>query len=594
MVAGEGMATASPFDAGLRDVIERLSAATADLTGDQDQSAVADQAVALALTLTRSSEAVLCLGNPSSGDQRFHSLAADTATALPDDSINELLTAAGFRRVAATAGGGRSSAGQHGAAIGAELRTGGQLVGVLVVGRAHGYEETEKRLLSIFAAHVASALDAVDLRERRHSLEATLSDLRQKVEQQETQQSAVAEEIGIVERVERAHDQSVEVLIAVSAHATSGQSLTDFYHRLSQTVARLVDADKVLFWRLKNETTLVPNGGYGLTDSFLARLGPTRCEPGGDDLASRVVFGDLVFRANRGDDSAEFGYVLERLGVASAISVPWRAGNERLGLLAAYNSSRRGGFSREDTWVLQKTGLAAGLVTQLWHAQEELRKSVDRLTKVDAARQLLLKNMTTVVEKERQRFVAELHDDALQKLTAAEMQAARLETGKPVDPEAQAALTKLLSDTEAALRRLVFEVHPPALEAPDGLIRSIEDRVAMLKATGIRSELDFDLPESMSHEMKALIFRQVAEAIGNVERHSQATEVKISLNVVDGGVMGMISDNGRGFVVAEKSNLPGHLGLQALKERALMAGGRYKIESHPGAGSQIEFWIPLE
>jgi len=40
--------------------------------------------------------------------------------------------------------------------------------------------------------------------------------------------------------------------------------------------------------------------------------------------------------------------------------------------------------------------------------------------------------------------------------------------------------------------------------------------------------------------------------------------------------------------------LPGHLGLLALRERALMAGGRYSIDSNPGEGTTIEFWIPLD
>ena len=222
--------------------------------------------------------------------------------------------------------------------------------------------------------------------------------------------------------------------------------------------------------------------------------------------------------------------MLEILGVSSAISVPWRAGEERLGLVAAYDSTRPGGFSREDTWVLQKAGLAAGLVTRLWQAQDELRRSVERLTKVDSARQMLLKNMTTVVEKERKRFVAELHDDALQKLTAAELQVARLVAGETIDP--------------------------PALEH--------------------------------------LSFRQVAEAVGNAERHSRATQLSVSLRVADGGVLGVVRDNGEGFDVAERSNLPGHLGLLALRERALMAGGRYQIDSTPGVGTTVEFWIPLE
>ena len=110
----------------------------------------------------------------------------------------------------------------------------------------------------------------------------------------------------------------------------------------------------------------------------------------------------------------------------------------------------------------------------------------------------------------------------------------------------------------------------------------------------MNAELDVELPDDLSLDVKALVFRQVAEAVGNVERHSKATSVKISLSVADDGILGVIWDDGQGFVVAERSNLPGHLGLLALRERALMAGGSYKVESEPGAGTRVEFWIPLD
>ncbi|HYL09024.1 MAG TPA: GAF domain-containing protein, partial [Candidatus Udaeobacter sp.] len=406
--------------------------------------------------------------------------------------------------------------------------------------------------------------------------------------------NATAEKLRTAERVERAHELAVQVLLAVSSHAVTGQSLSDFYRRLAQTVGELVGAERILFWRVMDGNRLIPiPGAYGITDEFLARLSPTHCDPSGEDLASRVVYRDLIFRANNSDEFGEFSYVLERLGVRSAISVPWRAGQERLGLLAAYDSTRPEGFSREDTWVLQKAGIAAGLVTQLWHTQEDLRKSVDRLSKVDAARQLLLRNMTTVVEKERKRFVSELHDDALQKLTAAEMHMARLAPDGQLDQGALDSATNLLGQTEAALRRLVFEVHPPSLESPDGLAHSIAERLAMLSGYGIKHEVSIDLPEDLDLELKSMVFRQMAEAIGNVERHSRATLVKVTLSRSDGGIVGVVEDNGQGFVVSERSNLPGHLGLLALKERTLMAGGRYKIESAPGAGTRVEFWIPV-
>src|SRR5438876_629292 len=239
--------------------------------------------------------------------------------------------------------------------------------------------------------------------------------------------------------IDRAHDLEVDVLLAVSSHAVAGQSLMDFYSRLARTMGELVSAEKVLFWRLGDDNMLAPlASGYGVDKAFLSSLSATRCEPGGDDLASQVVHHDLIFRANNRERPAEFANVLETLGVSSAISVPWRAGDIRLGLVAAYDSTRPGLFSRQDSWVLQKAGLGA---------------------------------------------------------------------------------------------------------------------------SGIAHEVVLEIPEDMSLDLKTTVFRQLSEAISNVERHSEAKRVKVSLTVEDGGVLGVIEDDGQGFVVSERSNIPGHLGL---------------------------------
>src|SRR5260370_17006834 len=73
--------------------------------------------------------------------------------------------------------------------------------------------------------------------------------------------------------------------------------------------------------------------------------------------------------------------------------------------------------------------------------------------------------MSSVAERERKHFVTELHDDALQKLTAAELQLARLVQQETSDPSSLETVRSLLDDTESSLRRLVFEVRPPALES---------------------------------------------------------------------------------------------------------------------------------
>ena len=234
------------------------------------------------------------------------------------------------------------------------------------------------------------------------------------------------------------------------------------------------------------------------------------------------------------------------------------------------------------------------LKVQLERRTEELARLVERLKTVDAARQALLKNVVTAQDKAARRFAGELHDDALQKLTAAELHLKRLEPSVQGDAPGLAEVQSLLEQTEESLRRLLFEVRPPALETPGGLETTIRERLSMVKAlTDAEVVLELELPGDLAYEMKSMVFRQVAEALANVEKHARARRVEVSLRLVDGSVHGVIADDGQGFVVEERNNVPGHLGLLSLRERAILAGGWYKIDSRPGGGTRIEFGLPL-
>src|SRR6266849_6944765 len=140
-------------------------------------------------------------------------------------------------------------------------------------------------------------------------------------------------------------------------------------------------------------------------------------------------------------------------------------------MVAASDSRHRDGFSMEDAWVLRMAGLAAGLVWQRKLAEADLTKTISRLQRVDEARQLLLRNMSTAVDKARRRFAHELHDDALQKLTAAELHLQR--AGDHDSPVVDA--RHLLDQAEQALRKLLFDVQPPALEVPGGFEETVRD-----------------------------------------------------------------------------------------------------------------------
>lgn len=568
-------------ETGLWDRLEAFQKVSADLAGAQDLAPAADVALELALDLTGASVAFIGLVDDAGTRQQVFSRAADPARSVSGDEVDRLFAAAA----------GTSPASGLDAYYGVPLQAGGKAIGMMAVAGASKYTMVQRRGFALLANQVAAALAIFRLQQRRQELVEALINLRADLDRSEKQRMLNEERAQSALRIERAHELAVVALLAVSTQARTGATFGAFYRGLTESVAELVGAGKVLFWQLNENRTLTPiPGAHGIDDQFIARLYPAPAEPFGNDLTSQVVYKDFVFRAaSGGKDESPHRAVLDVLGVSSAISVPWRAGEQRLGVVAAYDSRHREGFSIEDAWVLQMAGLAAGLVWQLKLAETDLTKTINRLQKVDEARQLLLKNMSTAVDKARRRFAGELHDDALQKLTAAELHLQRVgEREAPVNDA-----RKLLDQAEQALRKLLFEVRPPSLEVPGGFEESIRDRVVMMRAmTGIEAEVELRLPDDQPHEIKSILFRQVSEALTNVERHAAATRVHIAVLERDGGIHGEVVDDGRGFVVAERDHLPGHLGLLALRERALLAGGWCEITSEPGNGTKVEFWVP--
>ena len=587
------------LDAGYGDVLETFQSASDELARFKTVPAVAEAALELALSLTKSSVAFLALTGEDGEDKRVFSRAVDPTETMQRDEIERIFAAAGAssRTSGATWSGVpesnampalRSTRSHH-------LQAGGRTLGIIGVASPAGFTAIQQRMFGLFANQVAAALGLAELVEKRQEMIDTLVNLRADLDRSERHRLINEERAKSAERVERAHEAAVDALLAVSRHARTGHGLADFYRRLTRSIAELVAARKVLFWRLTDEGMLVPiAGAHGIDGAFLARVQSVPCAPDRDDLASRVVFHDLMFKASRADESGDLLYALDALNVHDAIAMPWRAGDQRLGLVAAYDSRRADGFSREDAWVLQKAGLAAGLVWQLKYAEVDLKKTLERLQKVDAARQLLLKNVSTAVDKARKRFAGDLHDDALQKLTAVELQLQRMRDPNGDGPELLTGAQMLLAQTEEALRRLLFEVRPPALEVSGGFVETVRERVQMLKSlTGAEVELELDLPDDLSYEDRSMLFRQITEAMTNIEKHASATRVRVALKVDDSGVHGVVEDNGRGFVVGERDRLPGHLGLLALNERALLAGGWNTVKSEPGLGTTVEFWLPV-
>lgn len=93
-------------------------------------------------------------------------------------------------------------------------------------------------------------------------------------------------------------------------------------------------------------------------------------------------------------------------------------------------------------------------------------------------------------------------------------------------------------------------------------------------------------------ETSQQVFSLVHEGLHNVQKHAGATAVTLQLEWSDTALTVRLSDNGRGF---DLGTLPtnGHYGLEMLREMAADLGGQMRLTSTVGAGTQLEFRLPL-
>jgi signal transduction histidine kinase len=395
--------------------------------------------------------------------------------------------------------------------------------------------------------------------------------------------------------LEKAQQAAFAALAAVSSYLDADEDLPVFFGRLSETVAGLVGARRAAFWRLG------PRGVLGLQPRAFgfpadSPIHSKRIEHGlnSGGTVDRIVFGDDLEVV--GGTSPELDAIWRELGLAgikNSIAVPWRAGDRRIGAVVAFDSRR--GFTSNDLWVLRRAAMATGLVWQYKEVEDELGTAAIRLEGAVAARRRLMSNIASGGDEARRRFTSALHDDALQLLTAAELQLERIRAEANGSHQAVQfdQLRTTLGKVEDSLRRLLTALSTENLELDTDLNETISERLESIRVhSGIETQVDLKLPDQVAAPIQAIVVKNVAEALTNVAKHAHATRVFVSAAEAEEGIRVEIVDDGAGFVVAEAVEMPGHLGLLAMKERAQLAGGWFHIESEPGAGAKVEFWVP--
>jgi PAS domain S-box-containing protein len=236
-------------------------------------------------------------------------------------------------------------------------------------------------------------------------------------------------------------------------------------------------------------------------------------------------------------------------------------------------------------------------VTERREAEDELWRTVETLRKTDEQRRKLLTLLASAEQKERKQLAEDLHDDSIQVITAAVLRLQVVTRHLASDPDRVAELGELEATLRHALERLrhvSFELRPPALDL-EGLVPAIRVYLEkLLEEHGVRFDLVDRVDVDPPLETRITAYRIAQEALANVRKHADAQRVHVLAEHHDGGVRLRIQDDGRGFDQSTGTTVPGHLGLVAMRERAELAGGWWKLRSAPGAGTTVEFWLPRE
>ena len=203
------------------------------------------------------------------------------------------------------------------------------------------------------------------------------------------------------------------------------------------------------------------------------------------------------------------------------------------------------------------------------------------------------------IEEERRRTGQDIHDGIAQYAAAAYIEAEVLgEVTAASSPEVREQVERVkrtLSMLVTEARTMAGSLRPPDL-GPEEFTQNFTKLVEAFESrAGMSAELEFEGDFSfLSDAIRICLYRTTQEALRNIERHAEATSVRIWARAGRGAADLIVKDNGKGFDPdrVEDNGAIRHLGLSGMRERAGYLGGRLAIRSAAGEGTSVVMHIP--
>lgn len=222
---------------------------------------------------------------------------------------------------------------------------------------------------------------------------------------------------------------------------------------------------------------------------------------------------------------------------------------------------------------------AFALSAKLDEANERLRASYRQAEELAAT-------------QERNRIAREIHDTIGHSLTVVNMQ---IETARALIEKDGAAAAAFLDKAQEVTKKGLADIRASVASlrsSPlDGrtLAETIEELLETSESGGLATR--FDLrgdPEKLNPAAEAALYRSAQEALTNVRKHADASEVHLELNYAKRGYVGLsVADNGKGC-----AEVGGGFGIMGIRERIQLLDGNVTFSSSPGEGFRLSVFVP--
>jgi signal transduction histidine kinase len=220
-------------------------------------------------------------------------------------------------------------------------------------------------------------------------------------------------------------------------------------------------------------------------------------------------------------------------------------------------------------------------------AMAELAASEKRLA-------LFAQHLQTAIENERASIAREIHDDIGGSLAAVRLDLSWI--SRHVDAaetlEHVKTANDMLQHAIGASQRIMMNLRPAILD--QGLFPAIQWLAeSFQRRSGVKTSLVTNNPSlNPDKPIQLTAYRTAQEALTNISKYAQCTQVKMDLSDAEGVLTLEISDNGVGISAEALSN-PSAFGIRGLKERARVVNGWLDISTRQGQGTTLILNIPL-